>query len=83
MLNLTSLVPITLLGLLYYNQHMYHSERFGGNKTLVGAAFTGAACAASLLSSFATNKETHDEQVRKENKRLKKERDILEKQKKE
>jgi hypothetical protein len=46
--------PVIALGTLYYNHWMYMSERFGGNKTVVGVLFTLAVCASMLLSSFRT-----------------------------
>ena len=51
-MNVLALVPVIALGVLYYSHIMFNSERFGGNKTIVGGLYTIATASAALLSSL-------------------------------
>lgn len=64
-MNILALAPVLALGTLYYSHHMYYSDRFGGDKTIVGMLFTLATASAALLSSISTNQEAHDKKTLK------------------
>ena len=58
------------LGALYYNPNMLRSDRFGGNKSIVGMLFIFALFGSIIKSSMCTRGEAEESRAKKLNKQL-------------